>query len=1011
MLSADQESKPRLAAARYGVAVGCVVAGWVAREGITPAVGVTALPFIFFFPAVAMAAWYGGLGPGALATVLSAVLAGWFFIEPLHSFSLSSSHDITALAAFVFSSLFIVGAMEAMHRANARAQAAALNNRRQKELLAITLASIGDAVIVTDVQGRVTFVNEEARKLTGWTDAEAALRPLLEVFRIVNEQTRQPVENPVEKVLRLGTVVGLANHTILLSRDGREVPIDDSAAPIRQPDGTMSGVVLVFRDVTEQRRAQRTKAQLAAIVEFSGDAIFTKNLDGTIQTWNASAERIFGYRPEEIIGKPVTVLIPKDRWEEEEFILGRLRQGLPAERLETVRVAKDGRQIPVSLSVSPLRDAEGDVVGASKVIHDISELVAAREAVIREKELLATTLASIGDGVIVTDAEGRVKFLNGEAEKLTGWKPSDAAGRPLPEVFRIVNEQTRQTVESPVEKVLRLGTVVGLANHTILIAKDGREIPIDDSGAPIRQPGGQLFGVVLVFRDFTEHKETQARLRDLALLPAQNPAPVLRIARDGALLHANPAALKILQEWNLEVGSAAPALLSSAAKAALAAMQATECELAVGERIFLFAVAPIPEADYANLYGTNVTERKRAEVALQAANEQLKRREASLAHAVQVAQEATKAKDEFLAIVSHELRTPLTAMLGWVRLIQGGNMDAGKVSRGLSVVERNINVQTQLIEDLLDISRIVTGKMNLNIRPSNLEKIIAAAIESVRPAADARGIQIRADLEPIWTPVDSDRLQQVVWNLLTNAIKFSNTGGEVSIQSRQMGPQVRIVVSDNGKGIAPEFLPQLFNRFTQEDTSTTRQHGGLGLGLAIAKHLVEAHGGRIGAESGGDGRGATFTIELPSPVLPADPLKEVPVLIAPQGRSNLTGVRVLAVDDEADARELLIAIINQHGGIPHTAPSAPAALSALGDFRPDVLITDIGMAGMDGYTFIRKVRGMEDESLKRVPAIALTAYARDEDRRQALEAGFQAHEAKPIEPDRLVALIARLAKP
>jgi PAS domain S-box-containing protein len=383
---------------------------------------------------------------------------------------------------------------------------------QQRELLATTLASIGDAVIATDANGGVVFLNPTAETLTGWKNFEAAGKLLPEVFHILNEHTRQPVENPVEKALRLGTVVGLANHAVLLAKDGREIPIDDSAAPIRQADGQILGVVLVFRDATLQRKAHEASARLAAIVEHSGDAIFTKNLDGIVQTWNASAQRLFGYRAEEIVGQHVTLLFPPDRLNEEDDILGRLRQGRPIERLETVRVAKDGKRIPVSVSVSPLRDKDGKIIGASKIIHDVTDLVAAREALVREKELLATTLASIGDAVIVTNAEGRITFLNTEAERLTKWKNAEASGQQLPKVFTIINEQSRATVEDPVEKVLRLGLVVGLANHTTLIAKDGTEIPIDDSAAPIRQADGPLFGVVLVFRDVREQRKAQAAL-------------------------------------------------------------------------------------------------------------------------------------------------------------------------------------------------------------------------------------------------------------------------------------------------------------------------------------------------------------------------------------------------------------------------------------------------------------------------------------------------------------------
>lgn len=401
-----------------------------------------------------------------------------------------------------------------MHEIRVR-DAAVNESARQKDLFSTTLGSIGDGVIATDAEGRVTFMNPEAERLTGWRSDEARGKPLGEVFRILNEKTRLPVGNPVDKVLRTGVVAGLANHTSLISKAGIETPIDDSGAPIRAADGSLLGVVLVFRDFTEQKKALEAKARLAAIVESSGNAIATKNLNGVVQTWNAGAERMFGYRAEEIVGKHITVIFPPERLAEEDPILERIRSGQPMEHLETVRVAKNGRRIPVSVSISPIKDAEGNVIGASKFIRDISDVVAAREALLEEKELLATTLASIGDAVIVTDADGRVTFLNAEAERLTGWHVAEAAGRPLPEVFRIVNEATRAPVESPAEKVFRLGHAVGLANHTVLIARDGREIPIDDSGAPIRHVDGRLLGVVLVFRDFTEHKKSAREIHEL----------------------------------------------------------------------------------------------------------------------------------------------------------------------------------------------------------------------------------------------------------------------------------------------------------------------------------------------------------------------------------------------------------------------------------------------------------------------------------------------------------------
>jgi len=408
------------------------------------------------------------------------------------------------------------------------------------------LSSIGDAVIATDADGLITLMNPVAETLTGWPQAEAEGKPLGEVFRIVNEETRQAVENPVQKVRRLKHVMGLANHTILIARNGHEIAIDDSGAPIYGDQGAMQGIVLVFRDVTEERKARKAAAQLAAIVEHSGDAIATKDLNGYLQSWNAGAERLFGYKASEIIGKHVTILFPPDRLNEEDEILHRLREGKPFVRFETVRVAKSGRPIRVSVIISPIKDAEGNIIGASKVLHDVTELASAREALLREKELLTTTLASIGDAVMVTDAEGRITFLNAEAERLTGWNVAEATGHSLTEVFRIINEESRKSVENPVEKVIRLGTVVGLANHTVLVAKNGHEIPIDDSAAPIRMPGSeQLFGVVLVFRDFTERREAMRQLaqsqKTLSELVERAPFGMYIVDSEFRISHMNTA--------------------------------------------------------------------------------------------------------------------------------------------------------------------------------------------------------------------------------------------------------------------------------------------------------------------------------------------------------------------------------------------------------------------------------------------------------------------------------------
>ncbi|HXM77157.1 MAG TPA: ATP-binding protein, partial [Thermoanaerobaculia bacterium] len=383
------------------------------------------------------------------------------------------------------------------------------------------------------------------------------------------------------------------------------------------------------------------------------------------------------------------------------------------------------------------------------------------------------------------------------------------------------------------------------------------------------------------------------------------------------------------------------------------------------------------------------------------------------------AREANRIKDEFLTTLSHELRTPLSAILGWTRTLRTGAADAVKVEHGLEVIERNVRAQTKLIDDLLDVSRIITGKLRLTVRPAALAPIIDAALDAMRPAAEAKDIQIAVErrLSPGEDMVvgDPDRLQQVVWNLVSNAIKFTPPGGRVTVELSRADADFQIRVSDTGRGISPEFLPRVFERFHQGDSSTTRAHGGLGIGLAIARHLVELHGGTISAQSPGENAGSFFTVLLPRVALgihtpEALPREEEPAV--PGARAsvgNIEGVSVLLVEDEPDGRELLVEALRTAGGRVAAAESARAALALFADCPPDVLVSDIGMPEEDGYALIRAIRALPADRGGAVPAIAVTAYAREEDRLRALAAGFQAHIAKPVDPGELVAAVARVA--
>jgi len=374
------------------------------------------------------------------------------------------------------------------------------------------------------------------------------------------------------------------------------------------------------------------------------------------------------------------------------------------------------------------------------------------------------------------------------------------------------------------------------------------------------------------------------------------------------------------------------------------------------------------------------------------------------------AEAASLLKDEFLATLSHELRTPLNAIIGWSSLLLSGKLEGEKLTRALESIERNARSQSRLIDDLLDVSAIISGKMRLEIRPLRLPPVIEAALDAVRPAAEARSIRLEASYDPRIGPVpgDVDRLQQIVWNLLSNGVKFTPSGGTVRVSLEGDEAHVRIVVSDDGRGIHPDFLDHVFEPFRQADGTTTRAQGGLGLGLAIVRRLVELHGGQVRAESAGLGRGARFTVEIPlgPPLLERRGASE-----AGDGRPrplSLQELRVLVVDDELDVRELLTTLLEEAGAAVYAAESAAGALRALSAFRPDVVLSDIAMPETDGYELIRRVRALPAAAGGRLPAAALTAYARVEDRRRALLAGFNIHIAKPVDPEELIAVVASL---
>jgi PAS domain S-box-containing protein len=711
--------------------------------------------------------------------------------------------------------------------------------------------------------------------------------------------------------------------------------------------------------VIDLRSPELSAYWLSAIIESADDAIISKSLEGIITSWNSGAERIFGYTADEVIGKPVTILIPDDHIDEEPAILSRIKAGERIEHYETVRIRKTGERVDISLTVSPIKDANGTIIGASKIARDISERKRSEEALQEQNEIiesvnrLGQTLAGELD-------------LHKLVEAVTDVATDISTARYGSFFYNVLDEHEESQMFFALSGVPREIFADSMPQTSDIFSasfRKDRTVRIDNVKTDSRYgKNSPFYGLSATDFPVTSY---------LAV-------PVISRSGDicGGLFFGDPAEGVFTER-------AARIVEGLASQAAIA-------------------------MDNARLY--EAAQRARAEAEKAAAdNERLYRQ----------AKEASQLKEEFLATVSHELRNPLNAILGWSRMLRSGQVPEDGVRKVLETIERNAQAQTQLIDDLLDVSRIITGKLRMDVRPADPNLFIEAAIEAVKPAAEAKGVRLQKimDTSAVSVPGDPIRLQQVVWNLLSNAIKFSQRGARVQVRLERVNSHVEIIVSDTGEGIAPEFLPHVFDRFRQADQGTTRQHGGMGLGLAIVKNLVELHGGSVRAASPGNGQGSTFTVRLP--VVPVYQMDMDGARVHPSAREllpnaeygdRLDGLLMLIVDDEPDTRDLLKAGLENCGARVIVAASAAEAFAAIKTQIPDVLISDIGMPGEDGYDLIRKLRSLPLDEGGKVPAVALTAYARVEDRLRALRSGYQMHVPKPVELAELVAVTDSLVK-
>jgi PAS domain S-box-containing protein len=798
--------------------------------------------------------------------------------------------------------------------------------------------------------------------------------------------------------------------------------------------------------------------------------------DGRLAAVNDGFVRLSGYAREEAVGRtPEEMGLWVDPTQRAERF-ARLSAGEPVCDIEALFRIKGGEE-RIGVIGSAIVEIGGRQCVLSSVV-DITEHKRTEQA-LRENEaathhLLALNqaiLANMGEGMYTVDTQGRLTFMNAEAERQFGWTCEELIGRRMHDV---THYQHPDGSPFPIEacagfNVLHQGTVL-TDFEDVFIRRDGSFFPVSYSSSPLRDDDGGIIGLVVVFRDITERKRGELALRrkrgelesELAATQHLQTISTLLVQEDNvdalygqtldaavAIMDADFASIQMVEPtgdqlrllghrgfseeaarfwavvrpdskcccaFALQTGQRVitPDVLRSDAgvgqdhleiyaRAGIRAVQSTPLMSRWGRMLGMISThwrephEPLERDlrlfDLLARQAADLIERARGEQQLRESEENLRR--------------ANQMKDDFLATVSHELRTPLNAVLGWAQMLRSGTLRPDMTERALEALERNARAQAQLVDDLLDVSRIISGKLQIRSGPVNLAAVIASALDTLRPAANSKGVSLQVSADPgtqIVVSGDSDRLRQVVWNLISNAVKFTATGGHVEITLRQIDRQAEIVVRDTGEGIDKDFLPFVFDRFRQGDGTTTRRHAGLGLGLAIVRYLTEAHGGSVSAASEGPKQGATFTILLPLVSAPVPAPAQPPRLRRTQVEA-LHGIRILVVDDDADARELMRLVLESEGSQVTVVESAISALDALGQEHYDVLVADIAMPKQDGYSLIRAVRGLANPHAT-IPSIAMTAYAAIGDREAALKAGFDGHVAKPVDREHLIASIA-----
>lgn len=873
---------------QYGVALLSVALALVTTLQLSDYLGATPTPL--FFAAVMVSAWYGGLGPGIIATALSTLAIHYFLIEPIYHLSIPTVGTFVRLSVFVMAAILINSLNEAQRVARQRTEANFKSWRESEARFGCLAESNIIGTLVADLNGAILEANDAFLQMVGYTQEE--LRSGRMRWReMTPPESMEVSERAVQELITTGSCTPFEKEYIC--KDGSRVAVLHGA--VMSGEQRVTGFVLNLSERKQveaiQQEAVRRERSLHAQVQAVNKQLETVLASINDQFLVLDQEWRYVYvndRVVEVVGRPREELLGRSMWELFPETVG-------SEFYREMHRAK-AEQKNVDLEyfyASWQRWFENHIypsaTGVSVLITDITDRKRIEESLQRTNQTLQTLLDACPIAIVFFDPQGIVRLWNRAAEHIFGWSAAEAIGQFMPTV-----SHRRTEFLASLQTVMKGQSLDGLeAQHQ---RKDGSMVDLE-IWANLTHDAEGIPGCLGIAWDITERKQAEQ-------------------------------------------------------------------------------------------------ERERLLAREQTAREQ--------------AETANRIKDEFLAVLSHELRSPLNPILGWSKLLQNGRLDEEVTRRALETIERNAKLQTQLIDDLLDVSRILRGKMALNIQPVNLVTVVEAALETVRLAAEAKQIQLQtAGTLKNWQVLgDSTRLQQIVWNLLSNAVKFTPTGGRIEVRLEAIGNNAQIQVTDTGKGISPDFLPHVFDYFRQEDGKTTRQFGGLGLGLAIVRHLTELQGGTVHAESLGEGQGATFIVRLPLIAETVD-LSEASPLTSQL--VQLEQLRILIVDDDKDMRDLTQAILKQQGAQVITAASASEALILFDRELPDFIISDIGMPETDGYVLMQQIRRRSPQQGGLVPAIALTAYAGEYDQQQALAAGFQQHIPKPVEPEVLVRAIALLS--